>query len=643
MADSFLNRAAARLEAIVRAARGPNTSTVADIPGSAHYRSPSADERTKKALESFGAYSSRVSPNAGPNRTRWALWPADGLTPETIIGAQRDAVTSGIPLRWVELIDQIFARDGHYASCTTQRMADVVKGTWRLTPSIDDDAGLAACSFVDEAYRSCSRWSDGLGWLLLSNLYAYNAVEVEWYETEITFAGPKGETVGPVQVALPKQLHNVHPKHFRFEIESDDPLFWLGNTYQPLPFGKFVFLDGEGLHPIKLRRGHAWQCVWYSLFRSLAWSAWGVHVERFSLPVPLIQYDADVEQYALYRDAYQDILNSLGQGKGAIIPKTGATFEIKDPPQGGRSNDPASALSDACDAAQSIRVLGGQLNNKIGNVGSFAASSNHLDIKYGLEELDAARMWERIDEQLSSAVLQFNAEAIAKALNDKGYNVTPAQIARRVPKGKHHIPGKTDPMVEMNILDAAVNRLGLPISLSSAFARMDFQRARDDKDRIKGEAQVVSKGGALIPNSEATQEGGIVNPDTAAEKTADAKVEEAKQADEAPKAEPAVEEKDDASKLEMASRTLVEFERAGVEVDPEEVLKLHGVEIKAKKLEREIPEVENEPVIDPADGIEKASRALVEFERAGVEVDPEEVLKKHGVDIHAKRVDRKGE
>lgn len=521
----ILSRAAARVEAIVRAARGLETSRVADV-GAAHYglSAPPRGSEERRLLENFGVYESRLSPELGPTRTRWALWPGDDLTPETIIGAQRDAVTSGIPLRWVELVDQVFSRDGHYASCANQRVADVVKGTWRLTPSHQDDAGVATANFVDEAYRSTSRFTEGLGWLLYSNLYSYTATEVEWEVREFSFPGPRGEPIGPFPAAVPRRLFNTHPKHFRFDMETDDPLLWVGpRSAEPLPIGKFVFMEGDGLHPIKVRRGHAWQSIWYSLFRSMGWAAWAVHVDRFSLPTPLIKYEGDVAQYQEYVAAYTSILNALGQGKGAIVPKNGAEFTVLDPPNGGRSNDPSAALSDACDAGQSIRVLGGQLNNKIGNVGSFAASSNHIDIKYSLEELDAMRAWERIDEQLSAPLLQFNAEELARALNKAGYNVTPEQLCRRVPKGKHHIPGKTDPFVEMQIMDIAVNKLGLPISMAGAFARNDFQKARDDRDRVPGEAQPVAKGGALVSAAEAAKagEGGAVNPDVAAEKAAE--------------------------------------------------------------------------------------------------------------------------
>ena len=518
----MISGAASRAQAIARAVRGPEQSKVADVPGVPHYGRPAPDERTMRALQSWGVYSARVSPEAGPLRTRWALWPATDLTPEVIIAAQREAVTSGIPLRWIELVDQIHSRDGHYAAVDNQRVMDVIKGSWRLTRAANDDAGSAMRNFAQESYGGCSRWRDGLGWLLKSNLYGYSSVEVEWaVAPRFSFQGPKGETIGPFEAVLPRRLHNVHPKHFRFDLESDDPLFWIGNSYQDLPIGKFVFLDGEGLHPIKSRRGHAWQCVWYSMFRSIGWSGWAVFVERFGMPIPFIEYDGAIAQYPEMKAAYEDILNSLGTGKGAIYPRDGAKFDIKDPPQGGRSNDPHSAISDACDAGQSIRVLGATLTAKIGNVGSFAASTTHAEVKYALEEGDAGRLWERIDEQLTWPLILFNAEPLANALQAKGYDVTPELLCRRVPRGKHRVPRESDPMVEVQIADICVNKLGLPLSEEGMLDRIDWPRALSPDDRVKGEAQVVSKGGALIPNAEAAEKGGVVNPDVAAEKQAD--------------------------------------------------------------------------------------------------------------------------
>ena len=81
-------------------------------------------------------------------------------------------------------------------------------------------------------------------------------------------------------------------------------------------------------------------------------------------------------------------------------------------------------------------------------------------------------------------------------------------------------------MAEISILDIAVNKLGLPISEEGALDRLDWPRATSAEDRIKGEAVAVAKGGALIPSGKAAEEDGVVNPDEAALKAADAKVAE---------------------------------------------------------------------------------------------------------------------
>src|SRR5262249_60221280 len=97
--------------------------------------------------------------------------------------------------------------------------------------------------------------------------------------------------------------------------------------------------------------------MWPSLFLSISWAGWATFVDRFGMPIPLIEYEGTIAQYNEYKQAYQDILNSLGTGKGAIYPQTAARFDIKEPPRGGKSSDPHSALSAGCDAAQSVRRL----------------------------------------------------------------------------------------------------------------------------------------------------------------------------------------------------------------------------------------------------------------------------------------------
>lgn len=533
---SLVADAAARLQGIVRSRRGPEESRVAEIRGALPPSSgPRPTAESEALLRSWGVYNSRVAPLAGPSRDRWALWNATDLTPETIAGAQKTAVASGIPLQWVELIDHIYARDIDYATVTYQRVADVMRGRWTFRRNGNDPAAEIALAFAREAQMGCSRWRDGLGWLLYSNLYSYNAVEVEWEIRRITIPGPGGRIIGPFDAVLPARLHNAHPKHFRFDLTTDDPQFHIGGDYHALPIGKFIFMEGDGLHPIKVRHGHAWQCVWHSMFSSIGIAGWAAFVDRFGMPIPTVEYSGDIHQFAEMQEAWQAILNSLGSGKGVVYPGNGdATLTIKDPPAGGRSSDPHSAFWDACKTAKVVRVLGAELGTVTGNVGTYEGPRTGAT-KYNLEEMDAARLAERIDEQLTAPMMLFNAENLAAASRAAGFNVTPDMIARRFPLGRQSVPRDMTPQVRATVLGDLV-KVGMPISMESEFEEFPFTRAISDDDRIPGEATTVSKGGALVTPKDAA-DGMKVNADPGAE--AKAKLAEHQIGSAAPEAAPA--------------------------------------------------------------------------------------------------------
>lgn len=408
------------------------------------------------------------------------------------------------------MIEQVLLRDGHLSGVGQQRVDDVVKGSWDLGRSTNDDVSACVRNFCDETLRSVDTLPDAFGWMLWANAYSYNAVETTWKEDRVTFAGPKGEVIGPVNVMVPDRFDAVHPKHFRFDLRTDEPLLWLNADHVSLPFGKFIFMRGEGYHPITERLGYMWPCVWYSMFRSISWAGWATFVDRFGMPVPLIEYDAGIAQYSEYKAAYSDILNSLGSGKGAVFPRDGTKFTIQDPPRGGTSSDPHSALSDACDAAQSVRVLGATLTAKIGNVGSFAASSAHLEVKYSREEADARRLWAAMRRDLLMPLVLFNSFALARALNDAGYRATPELLQRRVPYGQHCVPREVEPSQRMQQYMNAVNELGLDVSREGAYREFNLPQSISKADRIPGKAQQISSGGAVVGAVEASE--GVMLP-----------------------------------------------------------------------------------------------------------------------------------
>lgn len=473
-------------------------------PGWAGGRIPTDTELTA-AMQTVEAFFGRVTYDAGPSPARYSSYPATDLTPDKIAGAQQEAV-AGYPLRWAEMIEQILSRDSHLSGIGQQRVDDVMKGTWRLIRTSADDVASAVRSFCEEAVRGIEEFEDGQAWLLWANAYCYNACEVTWRREVVTFAGPKGEPI-TAEVIVPHRLDPVHPKHFRFDLRTDEPLLWIGGGTAPLPYGKFLFYRGEGQHPITERRGYMWPCSWVSMFRSIGWSGWAAHVDRFAMPIPLIAYDGTIAQYAEYKQAYQDILNSLGTGKGAIYPREGATFEIKDPPAGGRSNDPHSAFSDACDSAQSVRVFGATLTAKIGNVGSFAATGQHMEVKYAREEYDARRLWSVNRAQLLTPMVRVNAYSLAYALTAAGYPCTPEQIIRRVPRGMQRVPRDVDPVQRMQLVSTGINDVGLSLDVEPLYDEFNFVATSDPKRRAPGRPQQVTSGGKVVGSVEAATEG----------------------------------------------------------------------------------------------------------------------------------------
>ncbi len=468
-------------------------------------RQPSTGE-LQQALRLVESYFGRISFDAGPGPTRFSSYPATDLTPEKIAGAQQEAV-SGWPLRWAEMVEQVLSRDSHFAGIAQQRVDDVVKGSWNLAASARDPLSVALAGFCEDALRGIEEFEDGLGWLLWSNAYGYNAYEITWKRESFDFEGAGGERVGPVELVVPARVDPVHPKHFRFDLRTDEPLLWIGSDGASLPYGKFVFLKGEGQHPIAVRHGYGWQCVWLSMFRSIGWAGWVTFVNRFGMPVPIIEYDGTIAQYQEYKTAYNDILNNLGSGNGAVVPKKGASFRIEQPPTGGKASDPHSALSDACDSAQSVRVLGATLTAKIGNVGSFSASSAHLQVKYAREESDARRAWAAMRSQLIAPMVRMNAYRLADAFREAGYSdASPEALLRRVPRGQHVVPRDLGPVERMGIVRSAVE-IGMRLDERKVAYELELPLAASEKDAIKGPPQQVTKGGKVVGGVEASNEG----------------------------------------------------------------------------------------------------------------------------------------
>lgn len=494
---------------VAGAIRRPQIAPSAHVPGIPQWAGGAPANRSEALIREImtpEGYFGKISYDAGPSWTRFSSYPANDLTPEKIVGAQQEAV-AGWPLRWSEMVEQVWDRDSHLSGIGQQRIDDVVKGSWRLQRAAPDDVAACVRNFCDEQLRDLDSMEEADGWLLMSNAYSYSSVEIVWRPATLTFPAPNGKIIGPIRAVVPSRLEPVHAKHFRFDMRTDEPLLWIGSDQLSLPYGKFIFAKGEGGHPITERRGYMRACVWLSMIRSVGIAGWASWVERYGMPTPLLEYDGDVTQYREHKAAYEDILKMLGQGIGAIVPSQNFKLEFAKPSDGGRASDPHSALADACDSAQSIRVLGATLTAKISNSGSFAASSNHTEVKYNKEEHDARRLWTSKRRDLLAPLVRFNARELARAISEAGYQCTPDMIVRRVPRGMQRVPRDSGIVEQQGVVTAAINEWGLPVSRESLYDRFDLSAPISDDDVASGKPQQVTAGGKVVSTIEATTEG----------------------------------------------------------------------------------------------------------------------------------------
>lgn len=498
-----------RIQRIAGIVRGGSVGPEANVPGvprTTGISRSSASEAMLQKLLGVAGYTGRIAYDAGPSWTRFSSNPATDLTPEKIAGAQQEAL-AGYPLRWEEMIEQVWARDSHLSGIGQQRVDDVIKGAWRLQRAMPDDVALCIRNFCDQQLRELDTMEEADGWLLMSNAYCYNAAEVTWRITTVSFPGPNGKVIGPVSVFVPSRVDAVHPKHFRFDLRTDEPFLWLGSDAVELPYGKFIFMKGEGHHPITERHGYMWPCVWLSMIRQIGISGWASWVERYGMPTPLVEFDGDITQYHEHKRAYDQIIEFLGRGIGAVIPSRNFKLDFAKPSSGGTASDPHSALADACDSAQSIRVLGATLTAKIGNAGSFAASSNHTEVKYNKEEHDARRLWRAKRSGLLEPMVRFNAAVLADAISRAGYRCDPEMLLRRVPRGTQRVPRDSDIGQQAQVVSSAINEWGLDVSKEGLHDRFDIPEPISAEDIATGKPQQVTSGGKVVGSNEASNVG----------------------------------------------------------------------------------------------------------------------------------------
>lgn len=511
----YFNRLGARLATTFsrRTITDSRLPPIVDIPGSTLQLgagTPVNDSpQINKVARGLEAMLGLVSPSAGPVGSRWSSYPATDLTPAKIVDALRQA-DQGYPLKWAEMVEQVLERDGDLSGMALVRRQDVAGKPFRIVRRRGNPTPLADSmkNLLEAVVFDIDSYDDAIEQLLAANGQGWGSGEIAWDFRRVKWKAPDGRDVGPVTLLVPRVVEWVHPKHFRSETYTDEPLLVLGSDNITLPYGKFIFHRGEGQGYWE-RRGFMRSCIWYSAAKSWSFADWITFIHRFGIPTPYIQYTGNEAQYEEFKALYEDMLNNLGKGIGAILPKSAAIDTLKTP-EGGRGSDPHGAMVDVCNASMAVRILGGTLTTRAGNSGSYALGDVHATVQHARELADARKFSAVAKRDLHEPFFFYNRYTIADAIGED-----PDDILDAVPEMRFRIAKETSPQERAGIITAAINEWGLVVDEEQLHDEFDLDMPRPGSKPAPGRPQQVSKGGGLVGSVEASREGAVAPPDDA--------------------------------------------------------------------------------------------------------------------------------
>ncbi len=485
------------------------TAFSSTAPAAKGFEVPSADAPRgdknggDRSLRSNDAMFGRVTYGAGPISDRYSSYPGSGVEPQQIWNLQL-LRNNGYPQLWTELCEQFIERDGHLGGVIDTRRQSVAEKPFRVhSARRGESASDALAKVCERAVDKIENFDQANEDLLTAPAYGYAVSELVWDMARIKITPANGTAVTRM-LKVPKTIEWVHWKHIRFDLVTDEPYLWLRDGEHAIPPHKFIFHDATGTGLIE-RRGFMGSCAWLSAAKRWSERDWLVYAKLFGIPNIYGTYPDNEDQYAQHRAEYQQILKDFGEGIPALVPDS-LKVEISREPSA-RSSDVHAAIIGWANAEMSKRILGSTLTVEIGNVGAYAAADTHRDAPYMRSRADAKKLCGTLRRDLFRAFVEVNLQELASALGE-----SPDDLLDSIPTCSRRIEKESSPTDRQKIYEGAVNELGLEVDEEQYRDEMGLDAPRPGGTKLRGRAETVSAGAALIPTSDAS-DGGVKNPD----------------------------------------------------------------------------------------------------------------------------------
>jgi len=386
-------------------------------------------------------------------------YPTTGLTPQRLT-AILHAADSGDVGQAMQLFMEMEEKDAHLHAVASKRRLALTGLPWTVASAAEFDAGVdrARADAAADYCRSVLQRMDGFEAVLPHLALALGRnialAELVWAQVggELTLAD-----VVPVEFT---RIRFDELGAVRVLTESDPA------NGMALPPNKFIVHAPHAASGHAMRGGLLRATALVYLGKNLALKDWMIYAELFGMPVRIARYDPSVTPEE--KEEMLRMLQSLGSSAAGIFSQA---IELQFVEAGqGKAPPPYEALCDFFNREMSKAWLGQTLTTETpGLGGSFGATRIHEEVRKDLRTDDRRQEARTIRRDVLAPLARFKF----------GPDVSVPHFVRRV-EGPRDLEELTE------VLDAAVNRLGVPVPLGWARTALGIPEAGSGEAMLSG-------------------------------------------------------------------------------------------------------------------------------------------------------------
>jgi phage gp29-like protein len=353
------------------------------------------------------------------------------------------------------MFKRMIENDAHLSSIVQTRRLTVKTAEQTVTPPAgfeDDQRALVAAAYITDLLPQIVGFDTLVPTLIDGPVIGFGARELVW------------DGVVPVAVL------DTPDEGWRWRSNIGLEVRLKTGAWVEVPADKFVIHSPRGHASVLMRRGAMRSIVKWWLIKNIATRDWASFVELFGIPYRKITYPTHT---GADDPVVAQVITALQQMGASGVAAVRKDFDLELMSVGataGRGYTPHEGLVRWCDAQMSKAILGQTLTVDTADAtGTYAAAKVHNEVRLDIAQADAEAIGETIKRDLI-------APAVGYGL---GWDYP-------VPDFNLVIEDPADEKTRAEVLKIAVNDLGLPVALETAYEELRIREPEEGEDLLEG-------------------------------------------------------------------------------------------------------------------------------------------------------------